>query len=80
MNCADRTLSQSWKYLFIHTEIALSLADAPRAKVESRPAVADAYWTKLVEYIMVNESRIETVFDPWAFIGTWQSAFAEPEG
>ena len=57
--------------------MVLMLADALRAKEKGRQEAADAYWTNAVEYLVVNENRIQSVFDPWQFFGTWQWAFAE---
>ncbi|MDO8685825.1 MAG: DUF4838 domain-containing protein, partial [Clostridiales bacterium] len=72
MNCDNKTWAQSWEYLFIHMEIALMLAHALHAKAEGRQEVANAYWIKTVEYIMINESRIQSVFDPSWFCSSFE--------
>lgn len=68
IKCEEPSQSHSWEYLFIHAELALLMANALRSLIEGRQYAANKYWTKVIEYIMTNENRLETVFDPlWFF-------------
>ena len=68
MYCDNETHRLSWYYLFIHMEIALFLSYAFRARTEGCQKVAEQYWVKAVEYIVMNEDRIQRVFDlPWFY-------------
>jgi hypothetical protein len=71
-NMENKTHALSWKYVFIHMDMASLLAKALRAKVEGKQEISDIYWMKVVEYIMVNEKRIQSVFDPLWFCNSFE--------
>jgi hypothetical protein len=68
MFCDNETHRLSWYYLFIHMEIALFLSHAFRARTEGCQKVAEQYLIKVVDYIVMNEQRLQRVFDlPWFY-------------
>lgn len=75
----DPCRKTSWALLHLHAEIALSLAHALRALAEGRQVLADIYYTRAVEYIVVNERRLEPYFDQYWFymaFETWHRKFS----
>lgn len=68
MFCDNGTHGLSWYYLFIHAEMAFFFSHMLRARTEGRQKVAEQYCIKLIEYIVMNEDRLQEVFDlPWFY-------------
>ncbi len=67
--------AESWKYLSIHSDLVVLLSHALRAKAEGSQKIADAYWDRVVEYVMANERRILDGFDPYWFFASFESMY-----
>jgi hypothetical protein len=57
----------SWKYLSVHSEMTIKLANVLRARVEGRRSQEDEYWQGLMDYIAVHEEDVDAGFDAWYF-------------
>jgi hypothetical protein len=67
LKLSNTTHALSWNYVFIHMDLARLLSLFLLAFVEGKTDVANSYWIKVVEYTMVNEERLSSVFDLWWF-------------
>ncbi len=72
VHCVNKFIAKSWEYLFIHSELVLLLAYALRARISGQQQIADAYWQKATDYVMVNEKRLESIFDFFWFYLTFE--------
>jgi hypothetical protein len=59
----DAAQRQSWKYLGLHAEMVLKLAEAVQAKAAGQQKAADARWKELIQMVAERESETDAVLD-----------------
>ena len=74
----DRVQAASWRCLSIHLDYASLFARTLRAKAQGDQSLANTYGTQLLEYLQVNEDRIQPAFDLWWFMNTMGRVFQAP--
>jgi hypothetical protein len=61
----------SWKYLSVHSGMAVLMADALRARVEGKPKDEVARWEAVRQYVVEHEDATESAFDLFRFQNTF---------
>jgi hypothetical protein len=63
LKTANPVHALSWRLVFVHMELARLLAECLRAKAEGNQVAVDAWWDKVLDFILINEKRLFSVFD-----------------
>jgi hypothetical protein len=66
----DRVQAASWRYLFLHSELATLLSHSLRAKAVGNRALSLAYGEQVVRYAATNDDQTAPVFDLYYFLNT----------
>lgn len=71
--------AQSWRYLQLHSTIAICLASMVEARASGDEASCRLHWEKLKVYVQEKETELQYVFDVYEFIFTYESRFFKEE-
>ncbi len=65
----------SWKYLSLHTGLAVKIAEALQAKVGGSQKEANAIWTQAIQQVAEDEVHTDPVLDLYYFNSTYNRLF-----
>jgi hypothetical protein len=80
LETAKGSQALSWEYIFIHMEFAELFSRALQAQAAGKAGLASRYGSQTTDYLMVNEKRIQPVFDLFWFLRTVERAIPLTSG